>query len=588
MSQQTSPATVRALYQRLAASGARFRKRLGRPLSYAEKVLFLHLHDAESRDPASRGLVRGRDRALFAVDRVAMQDVTAQMVLLQFLLTGKTHSSVPATIHCDHLIRARSGAAADLARATREHGEIYRFLEQCAARFGLGFWKPGAGIIHQVVLEQYAFPGGLMLGADSHTPNAGGLGMLAIGTGGADIVEVMAGQPWGLRLPTLIGVHLTGAPSGWTSGKDVILALAGRLSTQGGTGALLEYFGPGTQQLSTTYKSTIANMGAELGATGSLFPFDAGMARYLRATGRGELAALASERGSELRADPEVEADPARFFDRVVEIDLDTLEPQIVGPHTPDWSRPVSQMARDVAAEGFPDRLASALIGSCTNSSYQDMGRAAHVAAQATAAGVKLATPLLVTPGSERIHQTIERDGQLAALRAAGATTLANACGPCIGQWQRQCESQSGGERAGERNGEGVPPTAEERDPRNAIVTSYNRNFRRRNDGSADTLAFIASPEIVTALAFAGRLGFDPRVDAIALEDGSEFRFAPPTADELPAGGFAAEVGGYQAPAAPAERPGCRSSRRPTASGCSCSRPSRPGTARTSQRCPCS
>jgi aconitate hydratase len=441
---------------------------------------------------------------------------------------------VPATIHCDHLIRARSGSAGDLTRATVEHDEIYRFLKDCAARYGLGFWKPGAGIIHQVILEQYAFPAGMMIGADSHTPNAGGLGMIAIGAGGADIVEVMAGLPWGLRMPTLIGVKLTGAPRGWTSGKDVILKLAGILTAKGGTGAIIEYFGPGTESLSTTNKSTITNMGAEVGATCSVFPYDARMSQDLRATGRQELAALAAEFGDELRSDPEVEDDPTRFFDRIVEIDLDSLEPQVVGPHAPDRARPISRMAKDVEAHEFPDELAGALIGSCTNSSYEDMGRAAHVAGQATSAGLKLATTLWVTPGSERIRKTIQRDGQLDALQEAGAITLANACGPCIGQWERPSEVT---------------------DKPNSIITSYNRNFRRRNDGSADTLAFIASPEVVTALAFAGRLSFNPMVDPIVLPDGSEFRFQPPSGDELPSAGFEADRGGYIAPLSAAERP---------------------------------
>ncbi|MBW2313517.1 MAG: aconitate hydratase [Deltaproteobacteria bacterium] len=526
---QTSLDTVRALYERLESTEGRFRKRLGRPLTYAEKILFLHLHDSETCD-----LERGQSSALFDLDRVAMQDVTAQMVMLQFMLTGRPRTAVPATIHCDHLIRARSGFADDLARAKDEHGEIYRLLEACAARYGLGFWKPGAGIIHQVVLEQYAFPGGMMIGADSHTPNAGGLGMIAIGAGGADLVEVMAGLPWGLRVPKLIGVKLTGEPRGWASGKDVILKLAGLLAAKGGTGAIIEYFGPGTRSLSTTNKSTITNMGAEVGATCSVFPYDAGMAEYLCATGREELAALTGEFGDRLRSDPEVEDEPTRFFDRVVEIDLDSLEPHIVGPHAPDRARPISKMAKDVAEHGFPDELASALIGSCTNSSYEDMGRAAHIAEQATSAGLKLATTLWVTPGSERIHKTIARDGQLDALQEAGATTLANACGPCIGQWERASGAS---------------------DAPNSILTSYNRNFRRRNDGSANTLAFIASPEVVTALAFAGRLSFNPLVDSITLPGGGEFRFQPPSGDRLPGKGFEADLDGYVAPGSADERP---------------------------------
>jgi aconitate hydratase len=525
---QTSITAVRTLYQRLADTGSRFRKRLGRPLTYAEKVLFLHLHDSEGAD-----LTRGERTALFDVDRVALQDVTAQMAMLQFMLTGKQRSAVPATIHCDHLIRAESGSAGDLARAHGEHAEIYRLLESCAARYGLGFWKPGAGIIHQVILENYAFPAGMMIGADSHTPNAGGLGMIAIGAGGADTVEVMAGLPWGLRMPNLIGVKLTGAPGGWTSGKDVILKLASILTAKGGTGAIIEYFGPGTETLSTTSKSTITNMGAEVGATCSVFAYDTGMARYLRATGRQELAALTGEFESELRCDPEVEDDPTRFFDRIIEIDLETLEPQVVGPHAPDRARPISEMADDVAAHGFPDELANALIGSCTNSSYQDMGRAAHIAQQATAAGLNLKTTLWVTPGSERIRKTIARDGQMDALQEAGAIALANACGPCIGQWERPSEAT---------------------DQPNSIITSYNRNFRRRNDGSADTLAFIASPEIVTAMAFAGRLSFNPMLDPIVMPDGSEFRFQPPSGDELPGPGFEGGLDGYVEPASGAER----------------------------------
>jgi aconitate hydratase len=526
---EISTDTVRTLYERLADTGTRFRKSLGRPLTYAEKVLFLHLHDREGGD-----LTRGKGSALFDLDRVAMQDVTAQMVMLQFMLTGRQHSAVPATLHCDHLIRAQSGSAGDLARARDQHGEIYRLLRDCAAHYGLGFWEPGAGIIHQVILEQYAFPAGMMIGADSHTPNAGGLGMIAIGAGGADIVEVMAGLPWGLRMPTLIGVKLTGALHGWTSGKDVILKLASILTAKGGTGAVLEYFGPGTESLSTTSKCTITNMGAEVGATCSVFPYDTGMARYLGATGRPELAALAEEFGHELRSDPEVEADPTRFFDRLIEIDLDPLEPHIVGPHAPDLARPISRMAADVESHGFPDELASALIGSCTNSSYEDMGRAAHIAQQARSAGLKLATPLLITPGSERIQRTIQRDGQLNDLQEAGATVLANACGPCIGQWRR--------------------PSGATDEP-NSIVTSYNRNFTRRNDGSANTLAFIASPEIVTALAFAGRLSFNPLLDPIVTPDGREFRFQPPSGEQLPERGFEADQGGYVAPVPAAERP---------------------------------
>ncbi len=460
---------------------------------------------------------------MFDVDRVAMQDATAQMAMLQFMQTGRKQTAVPTTIHCDHLIRAQVGASDDLERANNEHGEVYRFLGDCARKYGLGFWKPGAGIIHQVVLEQYAFPGGMMIGTDSHTPNAGGLGMVAIGVGGADAAEVMAAMPWGVRMPKLIGVRLTGSPSGWTSSKDVILKVAEILTVKGGTGAIVEYVGPGTAALSATGKGTITNMGAEIGATTSLFPYDEGMARYLRATGRQELAVLTEEFGPSLCCDPEVEADPEKFFDRLIEIDLDTLEPHLVGPHTPDLAHPISRMGEDVVENDYPDEISSALIGSCTNSSYEDMSRAAHVARQAAAAGLKQRTTKMDTPGRERVHKTITRDGQMDALRDVGALVLANACGPCIGQWKRT---------------DGAAGT------RNTIVTSYNRNFRRRNDGSAETLAFIGSPEIVTALAFAGKLSFDPLNDSIG-----DFRFEPPEGDELPDAGFEVDPDGYVAPA---------------------------------------
>jgi len=515
--------SIRALYERLEPSNRALRKRLGRPLTYAEKILFLHLDD-----PQGQALERGKSWGLFRVDRVAMQDATAQMAMLQFMQTGRARAAVPSTIHCDHLIRAQTGATTDLERAESEHGEVYRFLADCARKYGIGFWKPGAGIIHQVVLENYAFPGGMMIGTDSHTPNAGGLGMIAIGVGGADAAEVMAGAPWGVRMPTLIGVRLTGAPSGWTSAKDVILKVAEILTVKGGTGAIVEYFGPGTAALSTTGKATITNMGAEIGATTSLFPHDARMEEYLRATGRVELATLVQEFGAGLRCDPEVEQDPERFFDRVIEIDLDTLEPHLVGPHTPDLAHPLSRMREDVVREGYPDEFTNALIGSCTNSSYEDMGRAAHVARQATAAGLRVKRPLLVTPGSESVHKTIQRDGQMAALEEAGATVLANACGPCIGQWKRTDIEP------------GTP---------NSILTSYNRNFRRRNDGSAETMAFIGSPEIVTALAFAGRLSFDPRRDSLRTPDGREFRFEPPAADDLPERGLETDPEGLVPPA---------------------------------------
>ncbi len=513
---------IRRRYEALPGILDKFRTRLGRPLTYAEKVLFSHLHDPDQE------LERGSSYALFDVDRVAMQDATAQMALLQFMQTGRKAAAVPTTVHCDHLIRAQAGAAEDLERAESEHGEVYRFLADASRKYGIGFWKPGAGIIHQVVLENYAAPGLMMIGTDSHTPNAGGLGMVAIGVGGADAAEVMAGSPWGVRLPKLIGVHLRGSLSGWTSGKDVILKVAEILTVEGGTGAIVEYFGEGTRSLSTTGKGTITNMGAEIGATTSLFPYDERMPDYLRSTGRDELAALVQEHGAGLVPDAEVVADPERFYDRVIEIDLDTLEPHLVGPHTPDLAHPLSRMADDVRKNDYPDEFTNALIGSCTNSSYEDMSRAAHVARQAADAGLALACPLLVTPGSERINRTIQRDGQLDALKDAGAMVLANACGPCIGQWKRSDIP------AGQRN---------------SILTSYNRNFRRRNDGSAETLAFIGSPEIVTAMAFAGRLSFDPRRDSLQAPDGSEFRFEPPEGDDLPGQGLAADPDGYVQPA---------------------------------------
>jgi len=515
---------IRALFERFGASNETFRARLKRPLTYAEKILFLHLDD-----PAGQELERGKSSGLFRVDRVAMQDATAQMALLQFMQTGRAQVAVPSTVHCDHLIRAQAGATVDLERAQTEHGEVYRFLADCAAKYGIGFWKPGAGIIHQVVLENYAFPGGMMIGTDSHTPNAGGLGMIAIGVGGADAAEAMAGMAWGVRMPTLLGVHLKGTLSGWTSAKDVILKVADLLTVKGGTGSIVEYFGPGTRGISTTGKATITNMGAEIGATTSIFPCDARMPQFLRATGRVELAELVEEYANQLTADPEVAADPERFFDRVIEIDLDALEPHLVGPHTPDLAHPVSRMKEDVAEQGYPDEISAALIGSCTNSSYEDMGRAAHVAHQAKEAGLSVKTPLLVTPGSESVHRTIRRDGQMEVLTDAGALVLANACGPCIGQWKRDDIKP------------GTP---------NSIITSYNRNFRRRNDGSAETMAFIGSPEIVTAMAFAGRLSFDPRRDSLETPDGREFRFEPPEADDLPAEGLVDSPVGYVAPAA--------------------------------------
>ncbi|WP_298134571.1 aconitate hydratase [Acidiferrobacter sp.] len=510
---------VLAYYSDLDIRLAEIRERLRRPLSLAEKILFAHWVD-RGRLPVPGSSTEG-----FRPDRVAMQDATAQMALLQFMSAGRAEVAVPTTVHCDHLIRARVGAREDLAIAESSNEEVYAFLASVSARHGIGFWQPGSGIIHQVVLEHYAFPGGLMIGTDSHTPNAGGLGMLAVGVGGADAVDVLVGMPWELQWPKRIGVRLVGQTSGWTSGKDVILKLAGLLTASGGTGHVIEYFGPGTATLSATAKATITNMGAELGATTSVFPFDERMAAYLEKTGRARLAARARALAAQLTADPEVIARPDDYFDRVVTIDLATLEPHVVGPHTPDLARPVSALADDVRAHNYPETLQAALIGSCTNSSYEDIGRAAHVARQARALGLKAKVPFLVTPGSEQVRATIERDGLLADLTAIGATVLANACGPCIGQWQRDDVAA------------GTP---------NSILTSYNRNFPRRNDGNPGTHAFIASPEIVTAYALTGSLGDNPL--AGVMVDGERVVLSPPVADELPRAGFVAETGGYTAP----------------------------------------
>jgi aconitate hydratase len=519
----TPPELVEAAYARFPERLATARERLGRPLTFAEKVLFSHADDV-----AKIGLQRGSDYADYRPDRVAMQDATAQMALLQFPLANLPRVAVPSTVHCDHLIQAHVGAAADLKTAVDVNREVYEFLRSVSEKYGIGFWKPGSGIIHQVVLEHYAFPGGMMIGTDSHTPNAGGLGMVAIGVGGADAVDVMAGWPFNTRVPKLIGVRLTGAPSGWTSAKDIILKVAGILTVKGGTGAIVEYFGPGAEAISATGKATVCNMGAEIGATCSIFSYDASSARYLKATGREAIADLADRNAEFLRNDPEVDADPERFYDRVIEIDLSTLEPHLVGPHTPDLARPISDMKEAVAAEDYPVEISTALVGSCTNSSYEDIGRAASVARQASARGLRIRTPLMITPGSEQVRATIERDGLLDDLEAIGATVLANACGPCIGQWQRDDIV------AGERN---------------TIVTSFNRNFPRRNDGNPETLAFIGSPETTVALALAGRLDFDFTKEALVADDGTEVFLDAPHADELPAKGFDEGESGFQPPA---------------------------------------
>jgi len=513
---------IRHRYETMPERLRSIRARTGKPLTLAEKILYAHWEDRGEGLPE-----RGSTTAALRPDRVAMQDATAQMAILQFMTAGRTTVAVPTTVHCDHLVRARVGAIEDLEAAETTNKEVYDFLASSAAKYGMGFWRPGSGIIHQVLLEHYAFPGGLMIGTDSHTPNAGGLGMLAIGVGGADAVDVMVGFPWELLWPKLVGVRLTGELSGWTSGKDVILKLAGMLTVAGGTNKIVEYFGPGTASLSCTAKATVTNMGAELGATTSVFPFDRRMGDYLRATGREAWARLAEAASAHLTADPEVLAQPDRFYDQVVEIDLSALEPHIVGPHTPDLARPVSRMGADVREHAYPVELKAALIGSCTNSSYEDIGRAAHVAREARKHGLKARVPFLVTPGSEQVRATIERDGLLADLEAIGGTVLANACGPCIGQWERS-DTKSG--------------------EKNAILTSYNRNFPRRNDGNPQTHAFIASPEVVTAYALAGRLDRDPIREGVAGPDGERVQLSPPRAEEFPPRGFETGRSAYVPP----------------------------------------
>jgi aconitate hydratase len=519
----STPEFVSEVYRRMERNLAVVRRRLGRALTLAEKIMFGHLDDPENQD-----LTAGVSYLMLRPDRVAMQDATAQMALLQLELAGRDRVAVPTTVHCDHLIQARAGAKPDTQLAIVENNEVYDFLRDVSARYGIGFWKPGSGIIHQVVLENYAFPGGLMIGTDSHTPNAGGLGMFAAGVGGADAVDVMSGLPWEVKNPRLLGVRLTGELSGWASPKDVILHLCGVLTVKGGTNRVIEYFGPGARAISCTGKGTITNMGAELGATTSLFPYDGRMKIYLHGTGRAALADLAEAHPDLVAADDEVERNPEKFFERIIEIDLSKLEPHIVGPHTPDLARPVSKLAADVAANQYPDRISVALIGSCTNSSYEDISRAADIARQASAHGARMRIPLLVTPGSEQIRATIERDGQMAALEAIGARVLANACGPCIGQWRRE-EIKPG-------------------EP-NTIVTSFNRNFPKRNDGNPGTAAFIGSPEVVIAYGLAGRLSFDPVNDALEGAGGRTFKLAPPKkAPELPPDGFQRAVDGYLPP----------------------------------------
>ena len=520
---ETTAELVARTYAEMEARLEVVRGRLDRPLTYGEKVLLGHLDD-----PAGQELAPGEAYLQLRPDRIAMQDATAQMAMLQFMQAGRDETAVPTTVHCDHLIQAYQGSSSDLATAKTTNSEVYDFLRTCSARYGIGFWGPGAGIIHQVVLEKYAYPGGMMLGTDSHTPNAGGLGMFACGVGGADAVDVMAGFPWEVLHPNRVGVLLTGSLSGWTAPKDIILKVLDELTVKGGTNRVVEYFGPGAESISCTGKGTITNMGAELGATTSIFAWDERMATYLEATERSAIAELARSHATLLRSDPEVLEDPGKYFDVLVEIDLSTLEPHIVGPHTPDLARPVSSMASDVGKEGYPAQLSSGLIGSCTNSSYEDMSRAADVARQAEAHGAKTKSTLWVTPGSEQIHQTIQRDGQMEDFEAIGGVVLANACGPCIGQWKRDDIEM------GESN---------------SIISSYNRNFPKRNDGNPETLSFIASPEVTVAYALAGHLDWSPLDGEIEAEDGTFFRLEPPApAPEIPEQGFVISYEGYSEP----------------------------------------
>jgi aconitate hydratase len=537
---ETTPFLVDNVYRKLYNTISSFRKITNRPLSVCEKILIGHL-DRTMLPYKDDKLIPGTSYVLLNPDRVALQDVTGQMTILQFMQAGLMQTVVPTTVHCDHLIQARVGSESDTQAAIYENNEVYQFLESAAAKYGLGFWKPGAGIIHQVVLENYAFPGGLMIGTDSHTPNAGGLGMVAIGVGGLDAAEVMAGMAWELLYPKRIGVYLTGELSKWASPKDVILYVASKLTVSGGTNAVIEYFGPGARTISCTGKATITNMGAEIGATSSVFPYDEKMDTYLRATGRAEIANVANKHIDLLIQDPEIEEDISKdrenskkYFDQLVEINLSDLEPYVVGPHTPDLARPISKMADDVKKNSYLDSISVALIGSCTNSSYEDMSRAADVAEQAHARGIKTKVPLQVTPGSEMIRATIERDGQMESLKKIGANVLANACGPCIGQWKR--------------------PELKKNEP-NTIVTSYNRNFPGRNDGKRNTMNFIASPELVIALALGGRLSFNPINDQLNASDGTKFNLIPPrVAPEIPQSGFKDIEGVYLPPSIEPEK----------------------------------
>jgi aconitate hydratase len=515
---------IKKMYAEMPAKVEAARDMLGRPLTLSEKILFSHLHS----DQKLESFQRGGSYVDFAPDRVAMQDATAQMALLQFMQAGRPKVAVPSTVHCDHLISAKVEAKQDLQVATTESKEVYDFLASVSNKYGLGFWKPGAGIIHQVVLENYAFPGGMMIGTDSHTVNAGGLGMLAIGVGGADACDVMAGLAWELKWPKLIGIKLTGKLNGWTAPKDVILKVAGILTVKGGTGAIVEYFGEGATSMSCTGKGTICNMGAEIGATTSTFGYDASMSRYLTSTGRADVAALADTVAAHLTADPEVYADPSKYFDEVIEIDLNTLEPHLNGPFTPDLATPISKMKEVALANGWPTKIEVGLIGSCTNSSYEDISRAVSLAKQVSEKGLTTKAEYMITPGSEQVRYTIERDGFLDVFSQIGAKVFANACGPCIGMWER---------------------VGAEKKEKNTIVHSFNRNFAKRADGNPNTYAFVGSPEIVTALAIAGDLTFNPLTDTLTNDKGEQVKLDAPTGDELPVRGFAVEDAGFQAPA---------------------------------------
>lgn len=520
---------IRNFYASYRAKVENARKKLDRPMTLAEKILYAHLYD----EKAMAAFRRGEDYVNFRPDRVAMQDATAQMALLQFMNAGKEKVAVPSTVHCDHLIQAYKGVKEDLPAACDANREVYDFLKSVASKYGIGFWKPGAGIIHQVVLENYAFPGGMMVGTDSHTPNAGGLGMIAVGVGGADAVDVMAGMEWELKMPKLIGVKLVGSLSGWAAPKDVILKLAGLLTVKGATNAVIEYFGEGTESFSCTGKATICNMGAEVGATTSVFPYDEEMGRYLSATGREEIASLAGSCAEDLRADDEVLADPASYYDRIIEINLSELEPYINGPFTPDAACPISEFAGKVKANGYPQRMEVGLIGSCTNSSYQDLSRAASLARQVKEKKLKMASPLIVNPGSEQVYCTASRDGMIADFEAVGGIIMTNACGPCIGQWKRVTDDNA---------------------RPNSIVTSFNRNFAKRADGNPNTHAFVASPELATALAIAGDLCFNPLTDTLVNEAGEAVRLDAPVGETLPANGFTVDDNGYVAPASDGSR----------------------------------